>query len=227
VKKGFLIVIEGIDGSGKSTQVKLLGKRLNEMGLGVKQIEFPTYTKSSSLLEMYLNGDFGKNPEDVSPYVSSVFFAVDRYASFNTDWKRDYNEGKVILTGRYTTSNAIHQGSKMNGADRDKFLEWLEDFEYGIMGIPRPDVVLFLDMPPDYSAKLINNRYHDNDGKKDVHERDSDYLKKCYETAIEISERLNWKRINCIKNHMIRNVEDINDEIMREVKGIINKNDRI
>ncbi|MDP4152340.1 MAG: deoxynucleoside kinase [Bacillota bacterium] len=220
-KKGFLIVVDGLDGSGKSTQVKLLGSRLADAGYNVRQIEFPTYTKSSALIEMYLHGEFGNKPEDVSGYAASVFYTVDRYASFKKDWGEDYNSGSVILTGRYTTSNAIHQCSKLPREKWNEYLKWLEEFEYGIMGLPKPDAVIFLDMPPEYSEQLLNVRYNSDDGKKDIHEKDKDYLKRCYETAYAAAPKLNWTMVSCIKDGKIKNINELNDEIFEMLKAVL------
>lgn len=145
--KGKLIIIEsGSDASGKATQSERLYERLISEGKKCMKITFPDYeSDSSALVKMYLNGDFGKNPNDVSPYVSSTFYAADRYASYKTKWGEFYNSGGIIISDRYTTSNMVHQAAKIESPEKEKFLEWLYDLEFNIYGIPTPDEVIFLD----------------------------------------------------------------------------------
>ena len=179
--KGKLIIIEGSDGSGKATQTKKLYDRLEQNNYNIKKVEFPNYdSESSALVKMYLRGDFGKHAEDVDPYVCSTFFAVDRYASFKTEWEEFYNNGGIIICDRYTTSNMIHQASKMEVEERDKYLEWLNDLEFNLYKIPKPDCVIFLDVPVEMSQKLMKDRNNKITGEseKDIHESDFDYLKK-------------------------------------------------
>lgn len=214
MSKGKLIVIEGVDGSGKSTQVSLVCEALKAKGKKVKQISFPTYTKSSALIEMYLAGEFGNSPDDVNAYAASTFYAVDRYASYMSDWKKDYDEGALVITARYTTSNAIHQSVKLEGEEREKYLLWLEDYEYGLMGLPSPDEVIFLDMPIEKGQELLSKRYGNVESKKDVHERDVSYQKKCYDTAVDISGRLGWHRIDCTDGGRIKAIDEITKEIL-------------
>lgn len=217
--KGKLIVLEGTDACGKSTQFSRLCEHLSKKGVKFKQLVFPRYeNESSALIRMYLDGKFGNKPDDVNAYAASTFFAVDRYASFKQDWQNYYENGGLILADRYTTSNAIHQASKLTGDDREVFLDWLFDFEYRLLGMPAPDAVFFLDMPIDNVRILLQNR----EGKtEDIHERDFDYLQNCYNTASLSAEKYAWNRIKCVKNGKIRTIEDISHEIASFMDNII------
>ena len=222
--KGKLIIIEGSDGSGKATQTKKLYDRLEQNNYNIKKVEFPNYdSESSALVKMYLRGDFGKHAEDVDPYVCSTFFAVDRYASFKTEWEEFYNNGGIIICDRYTTSNMIHQASKMEVEERDKYLEWLNDLEFNLYKIPKPDCVIFLDVPVEMSQKLMKDRNNKITGEseKDIHESDFDYLKKSYENSLYIAKKYDWQRINCIKDDNMRTIDDIHEEIYSIVKAKI------
>ncbi|MBE6732848.1 MAG: thymidylate kinase [Ruminococcaceae bacterium] len=215
---GKLIVIEGLDGSGKSTQLNLLPKRLLEKGIDVKSVSFPDYDNpSSTLVKMYLKGDFGKKPSDVNAYAASVFYTVDRYASFKQAWGEFYNEGGTIVSGRYTTSNAVHQTSKLDKSEWEGFLSWLYDFEYNKIAIPKPDLVIFLDMPVEVSQKLLDTRYTENGGKKDIHECDVDYLNRCREAARFTADYSGWRVIPCAENGEPRTIEAISDDILNAV----------
>ena len=164
-----MIVIEGLDGSGKSTQVELLKQKLQDNNIGLRQIKLPDYdNKSSTLVKMYLNGEFGSNPSDVNIYSASLFQAVDRYASYKNIWGDDYNKGTLILADRYTTSNAVHQTVKLPREEWDKYLDWLFHTEYEMMEIPSPDAVIYLDMDVDISQRLMSKRYNGEETKKDV-----------------------------------------------------------
>ncbi|MEA4921280.1 MAG: thymidylate kinase [Clostridiaceae bacterium] len=209
------IVLEGTDGSGKSTQLALTCKRLDDTGILYKRLTFPRYdNQSSALLKMYLNGDFGTDPESVNPYAASTFFSVDRYASFKTDWQQAYEAGIAIIADRYTTSNAIHQASKLNGEAREAFLKWLFDFEYRLLGLPSPDRVIFLDMPSQYALTLLEKR-QGNSG--DIHEKDHEYLEKCREGALDIGRRYGWQTISCAGERGLKTPEEINDEVYKAV----------
>ncbi|CEJ72193.1 thymidylate kinase [[Clostridium] sordellii] len=224
--KGKLIIIEsGSDASGKATQTKKLFNRLEQDGYKVKKVEYPNYkSESSALVKMYLNGDFGKNAEDVDPYVASTFFAADRYASFKTEWEEFYNNGGIIIADRYTTSNMVHQASKMDENERDKFINWLFDYEFNLYKIPEPDCVVFLNVPIEYSKKLMENRKNKFTGedKKDIHESDISYLSKSYENSLYIANKYNWNKINCIENENLRSIESIHEEIYNIVKENLN-----
>lgn len=219
---GRLIVIEGLDGSGKSTQLELLPKSLKNMGIDCKTVSFPAYeSNSSALVKMYLGGEFGEKPDDVNGYAASTFFAVDRYASYKTNWGEYYDNGGTVIAGRYTTSNAVHQTSKLPETDWAEFLEWLYEFEYSKMGIPKPDLVIFLDMPTDVSQKLLSKRYNGNETQKDIHERDKEYLDHCRNAAIFTAKYSGWKIVPCAKEGEPRSVEDIQSDIVALVNEIL------
>ncbi|MDU4935066.1 MAG: thymidylate kinase [Peptostreptococcaceae bacterium] len=223
--KGKLIIIEsGSDASGKATQTKRLFERLSEENSNIRKVEYPNYdSESSALVKMYLRGDFGNNASDVDPYISSTFFAADRYASFKTEWEEFYNNGGIVIADRYTTSNMVHQASKMDEKDRDKYLDWLVDYEFNLYKIPEPDCVIFLDVPIEFSQKLMENRKNKITGedKKDIHESDIEYLTKSYNNALYIANKYNWKKINCVKDGTLRSIDDIHDEIYNIVKQSI------
>ncbi len=216
---GKLIVLEGTDGSGKSTQFKRLSEHLEADRIAFKHIVFPRYSEeSSALIRMYLGGQFGSNPKDVSAYAASSFYAVDRYASYKMDWGKWYEEGGLVLSDRYTTSNAVHQASKEKGENRDRFLRWLYEFEYDKLGLPRPDLTIFLDVPTDYTEKMMRKREHDTNTKADIHEQDLEYLATCRETGRAAAEFYGWTVIQCVKDGQMRSIEDIHQEIYAAVK---------
>lgn len=216
---GKLIVIEGLDGSGKSTQMQCLCENLDKVGVKYKRIKLPNYSSPScTLVNMYLKGEFGTRADDVNAYAASSFYAVDRFASFKQVWGRDYLEGTVILADRYATSNAVHQMVKLSSDKWDEYLAWLEDYEYVKMGIPKPTAVIFLDMPVEVSQKLMSERYNGDEKKKDVHEADTEYLKKCRKAAFYAADKLSWKVISCTKDDKVKSIEEIADEIFSAVK---------
>ncbi|MEE0946746.1 MAG: thymidylate kinase [Acutalibacteraceae bacterium] len=219
---GKLIVIEGLDGSGKSTQLELLYKNLTEKGIDCKTVSFPDYEHpSSTLVKMYLGGEFGSKPDDVNAYAASTFYAVDRYASYKKYWGEYYNNGGVIIAGRYVTSNAVHQNSKLSEDKWEAFLNWLYDFEYNKMGIPKPDKVIFLDMPIEVSQKLMTGRYKGDEDKKDIHERDTVYLEHCRRSAVFTANYSGWDTICCAKDGQARTIEDIADEVLKEALSVL------
>lgn len=216
---GRLIVIEGLDGSGKSTQLQLLRERMTGE---VRFVKFPDYeSDSSALVKMYLSGQFGTDPNQVNAYAASAFYAVDRFASYRTSWGDHYDRGGVILCDRYATSNAVHQASKLEGEERDNYLDWLYDFEFNKLGIPKPDAVIFLDMPVDVSQRLMTGRYQGDEGKKDIHERDVAYLEHCRKAALYAADRLGWSVVSCAPDGAIRSREDIAEEIYSIVSKIM------
>lgn len=210
--KGKLIVIEAGDGSGKATQTRKLFERLNSQGYSVKKISFPDYqSPSSALVKMYLNGDFGSHVDDVDAYAASTFYAVDRYASYKMNWKKFYEASDIILADRYTTSNMVHQAVKISDdSERDKFLDWLDDFEYVKLKLPRPDLVIFLDMPPEITEKLIIER-----NKTDIHELDREYQRRCYNSYKELAQKYNWIKIDCCIGEELRTIEEIHEDIFK------------
>lgn len=222
--KGKLIVIEsGSDGSGKQTQTMLLFERLKKEGFPVMKVSFPNYEyKSSVLVQMYLNGELGEDPQSVNPYAASTFYAVDRFVSYQTTWKDFYLHGGIVLADRYVTSNMIHQTIKLeNPVERKKFLQWLYDLEYNKMELPIPNVVFFLDVPVDISYSLIQNRSNKSFHPKDIHESNSEYLRKCYQYACEIANEYRWKKIDCIRDQKMRSKEDIHEEIYQKLLPLL------
>lgn len=223
---GRMIVIDGLDGSGKATQAELLKKRLTEKGYDIFSLDLPYYDDpSSTLVKMYLAGEMGDKPGDVNCYAASSFFAVDRYASYKKYWEKEYNSDKIVVANRYTTSNACHQMTKLDKEDWDKYIEWLFDFEYKKLGIPEPDCVIFLEMPIEISQRLLSKRYGGDENKKDVHERDTDYLASCYDAAVYAAEKLGWETINCSKDGEPLSLEEISDMVWQTVERKLLFND--
>jgi len=215
---GKLIVIEGTDGSGKSTQFRLLSQRLEQKGVPFKHIVFPRYSEeSSALIRMYLGGQFGGSPKDVNAYAASSFYAVDRFASYKMDWGQWYEDGGVVLSDRYTTSNAVHQASKEQGPAQQAFLQWLYDFEYDKLGLPKPDLVIYLDVPTDYTEMLLRGREQATQTKADIHEKDMAYLATCRATGKAAADFYGWKVIQCVRDGQMRSIEDIHEEIFKAV----------
>lgn len=215
---GKLIVLEGTDGCGKSTQVRLLTERLKEEGREFRQLRFPRYDQeSSALIRMYLGGAFGQDPNAVNAYAASTFYAVDRYASFLQDWGEYYRNSGVLIADRYTTSNAIHQGGKLPESEKHTFLRWLEDLEYGRMGLPKPDRVFWLNMPVKQTLALMQHRQDCGGAAADIHELDAEYLQHCYDTALETAKFYGWTTIDCVRNGCIRSAEEIAEEIYAAV----------
>ena len=219
---GKLIVFEGTDGSGKSTQFELLAKRLEAEQIGFQRLRFPQYEEpSSALIRMYLGGAFGDDPEAVNAYAASTFYAVDRYASYQCVWKDYYQGGGLVVSDRYTTSNAVHQGSKVPEGERAEFFRLLYDLEYDRMGLPRPDLVVLLDMPVELSEQLMRKREKSTGTHADIHERDEDYLKKCRDVALHAAKYYGWRTVSCAKDGAIRGVEDIHEEVYAIVKSCL------
>ncbi len=220
--KGKLIVIEGLDASGKATQTRLVAEKLREMNYNVMQVSFPDYeSNSSALVKMYLNGELSDNADDINPYAASSFYAVDRYASFKRNWEKFYLDCGIIVADRYTTSNMIHQASKIEGVRaKNLYLDWLADYEYKLMKLPAPNKVIFLDMPPEYSQMLMAQRMNKITGNeaKDIHERDKNHLSKSYENALYVAKKFDWGHVFCVEDGNVRTIEDINEEIMNVIK---------
>lgn len=216
-----LIVVEGLDGSGKATQTKLLFEKLSEKNK-VSRISFPDYNcDSSALVKMYLGGKFGKDPNCVNPYAASSFYAVDRFASFMQFWKEDYENNVIILADRYATSNMIYQASKLPENERESFIRWIEDFEYSKLGLPSPDLVIYLDMLPEISQKLLSGRYGGDDSKKDIHEKDVSFLKKCRENALFAAKLCSWQVIGCYEGEKPLSIEKIHERVLAAAMQVV------
>lgn len=218
-----LIIMEGLDGSGKSTQTALLEEYLNNKNISFKKIKLPDYeSPSSTLVNMYLGGEFGKQADDVNAYAASAFYAVDRFASFKLKWKQDYDNDTLILADRYATSNSIYQMEKIDKSQWDSYLEWTEDFEYNKIGIPRPDLVIYLDMPVEISQKLMTSRYNGDEGKKDVHEANVTFLNACRESALYAAKKQGWKVIPCSDGENPLSIDEIHNSITKIVDEELN-----
>ena len=211
---GKLIVFEGIDGSGKSTQFEMMCKRLSDEGRSFKRLVFPRYSEpSSALIKMYLGGDFGDNPDSVNAYAASSFYAVDRYASFIQDWCDYHKSGGLILTDRYTTSNALHQGAKIVPEERESFFEWLYEYEFNLLGLPSPDLVVFMDIDAKFAATRLERRQNETGTNADIHEKDMTYLQNCAQSGMQAAAQFGWCRISCIQNGVERDPNEIHFEI--------------
>ncbi len=214
-----LIIIEGLDGSGKSTQVALIEKYFEENNVDYKKIKLPDYdSPSSTLVNMYLGGEFGKNADDVNAYAAGAFYAVDRFASFKQKWCNDYNNEKIILADRYATSNYIYQMEKLDKSEWDYYLNWSSDFEYNKIGIPKPDLVIYLDMPVEISQRLMTSRYNGDENKKDVHEVNVQFLKNCREAAIYAANVQNWRIVKCSDGTNPLSIDEIHKNIISIIK---------
>ena len=219
---GKLIVIEGTDGSGKSTQFRRLTDRLVSENRSFQKLVFPQYAEeSSALIRMYLGGEFGTKPSDVNAYAASAFYAVDRYASFKKVWGQWYADGGLIVSDRYTTSNAVHQASKEPAEKQGEFLKWLYEFEYDKLGLPRPDLTIYLDVPTDFTEKLLRHREQDTNTHADIHEQDMEYLATCRRTGRAAAEFYGWTVIQCVKDGQMRSIDDIHDEIYRHIAACL------
>jgi dTMP kinase len=219
---GKLIVIEGTDGSGKSTQFSLLTQRMADEARPFRRLVFPRYKEeSSALIRMYLGGQFGNSPSDVNAYAASAFYAVDRYASYKQDWGQWYEQGGLVLSDRYTTSNAVHQASKELGEKQGQFLNWLYEFEYDKLGLPRPDLVIYLDVPTDFTEKMMRSREAQTNTTADIHEKDLAYLATCRQMGRAAAEHYGWTVISCVRNGQMRTIEDIHQEIYSHVLGCL------
>ena len=216
---GKLIVIEGTDGSGKSTQFRLLTSRLEQEQVAFQKLVFPRYSEpSSALIRMYLGGEFGTSPNSVNAYAASTFYAVDRYASYKMDWGQWYENGGLVVSDRYTTSNAVHQASKEPKEKRKDFLSWLYDLEYGKLGLPKPDLILYLDVPTDFTETMMRRREQDTHTHADIHEQDLAYLAACRQSGKAAAAFYGWKVIQCVRDGKMRSIEDIHEEIYRLVR---------
>lgn len=216
-----LVVIEGLDGSGKSTQFEIIDKIFTQNNIPHKSISFPDYDKpSSALIKMYLSGEFSKNAKDINAYAASSFYAVDRYASYKLFWEEAYTKGEFILASRYVTSNSIYQMVKCEKSEWDSYLDWLSEYEYEKLGLPKPDLVIFLDMPVEISQKLMTGRYDGDESKKDIHEVDIEFLNSCREAALYTAEKQDWKIIYCSDGGSPLPIDVITDEILTEINKL-------
>ena len=219
---GKLIVFEGTDGSGKSTQFQTLCQRLDNMDRNYERLVFPQYKEpSSALIRMYLSGEFGSRPGDVNPYAASAFYAVDRYASMKKVWGDYYQSGGLILADRYTTSNAVHQSAKLPEGERAEFCRWLDEFEHDRLELPRADLVLYLDMPTDFAVTLLRSREQSTNTTADIHEVDDTYLSTCRTAALQAAQVLGWTVIPCVDNGQLRSIEDIHEQIWSLVSPLL------
>ena len=219
---GKLIVFEGTDGSGKSTQFDLVRQRLEREQIGFRWLRYPRYDKeSSALIRMYLGGQFGSDPGAVNAYAASTFYAVDRYASYLQDWKQDYEAGGIFLADRYTTSNAVHQGGKLPEGERENFYNWLYELEYDRMGLPRPDRVILMDMPIELTRQLMRKRENSTNTQADIHEQNLEYLRQCRESALEAARHYGWTVISGARDGSLRSIEDIHAEIYAIVRACL------
>ncbi|MCD7730763.1 MAG: deoxynucleoside kinase [Oscillospiraceae bacterium] len=209
-----LIVIDGLDGSGKTTQFDIIRRELGEK-YNVTPISFPDYDKpSSTLVKMYLNGEIADNAADVNAYAASSFYAADRYVSYKKYWEKGYRDG-VILASRYVSSNAIHQMSKLPRDEWEDYLNWLEDYEYNRLGLPRPDCVVFLDMPVEISQRLMTERYNGDESRKDIHESNVGYLKACRKSALYAAEKCGWSVVECSRGGKPLSIEEITENLRK------------
>ena len=210
-----LIVIEGLDGCGKTTQLEMLKEKFPKANF----ITFPYYnTDSGRIVTDYLSGKFGEENTSVSAYSASAIYAVDRYTSYKTHWERLYKSENPLISARYVTSNAIYQMTKLKKNEWDGFLGWLFDFEYEKLGLPKPDRTIFLDMPIEVSQKLLTSRYNGDETKKDIHERDTAFLRACHEAALYTGEKCGWDMIPCSMGGEPRGIEEINKDLCRIIK---------
>lgn len=219
MNKGKVIVLEGLDGCGKSTQLELLHRRLSEKR-ECRLISFPNYDSSTGrVVSDYLAGNIPCESQ-CGAYAASAFYAADRYASFVTDWQKDYNSGKLIVSGRYATSNAVYQMTKLPENEWDGFLDWLWDFEYNKLGLPKPDRVIYLDMPVEISQLLLLKRYGGDNSQKDIHESKVDFLKACRKSAIYTAKKCGWKIIDCSDGEKPLSIEQTALIIQKETEDI-------
>lgn len=222
---GYLIAIDGLDGSGKKTQSDRLTEHLRAKGIKVRELDFPMYDSDSSyFVKMYLNGELGHDPSETNAFAASMFFAADRYVSFRRDWKKDYlDPDTVIIANRYTTANAIHQLSKLPEAEWDDFIGWLSDFEFSRLGLPSPDLVLFLELPPELSLSMVDSRSNETGRVKDIHELHPEHMKKSHRAGLYASEKLGWHRISCADKSggAMRSRDDIFADVIDSVEKLI------
>ena len=217
---GQIYVIDGLDGCGKATQAEAVRKQLEARGNMVHILDYPCYDKpSSALVKQYLNGDISSNPEDVNAYAAASFYACDRYIDYMKEWKEIYhNTDDIFIANRYTTSNLLLQMAKLDKSYWYDFEKWLEEYEYGLLGLPKPDKVIILDVPIEVSQELLNKRYSSKD-KRDIHERDTDFLKRCHRTIGYLVLKPNWVRISCTDGGVLLKPEEVTKKVMEYIDG--------
>lgn len=224
---GKIFVIEGTDGCGKETQSKLLLESLLSKGYNVKRQSFPNYeSQSSGPVKMYLNKELGENAKDIDAYQASVLFAVDRLCTMLAGFKNFLkDENAVLILDRYVESNLIHQAGKIkNLTERRKFAYWITNLEFNILKLPKPDMVLFLDMPPEISMTLAKKRSALKSGtKQDIHEEDPQHIFDAYEAGTQIAKNFGWNVINCVKDGNAKTIEEIHEEIEKSVIECMNQ----
>ena len=219
---GKLIVFEGTDGSGKATQTRMLCQYLDRMGKPYRKIDFPRYGQpSAAMVQEYLDGKLGRSAGDVNAYAASLFYAMDRYASFRQDWGEFYRSGGLVVADRYTTSNAVHQASKLPEEERSAFLEWLFDTEYRLLELPRPDLVIYLDMPTEITEEMMRRRRAETGGRADIHEQDDAYLRRCRSNARAVAEECGWSVIHCAADGKPRTPEEIHGLVLEAAAKLL------
>lgn len=224
--KGIIISIEGTDGAGKHTQQQLLLEHLKNAGYKVFNQSFPNYESDSSApVKMYLGGELGSNANCLDAYQASILYAVDRMCTYKKTIEEHYNNGEIIIFDRYVQSNFIHQCSKIDDPDEKlKFIEWEENLEYDTLGLPRPDITFFIEMPIEKSLELAHARPdYKTGGKKDIHEEDTNYMKKSYDNGLTLAKKLGWNLIHCVdENNNLKSIEDIHHEIVKIATSLLN-----
>lgn len=219
---GKLIVFEGTDGSGKATQAHMMCRHLRDSGIAYQEIDFPRYGNPfAEPANLYLHGALGSRPEDVNAYAASTLYAVDRFASYRQDWGAFYERGGVIVANRYTTSNAVHQASKLPETERQEFLSWLFDLEYRRLGLPKPDLVIYLDMPTELTERMMRRREASTGTQADIHEQDEAYLRQCRDSARQVARQCGWTVVGCAAGDLPRSVEDIHQEVWRRTRPLL------
>lgn len=222
MSRGKLIVIEGLDGSGKATQTKMICEKLENKGNIICKLSFPDYNEpSSALVKMYLNSEFGPSPDSVNVYAASSFYAVDRYASYKKFWEYKYKNGQIIIADRYTTSNIIYQLGRLDKSLWSGYIKWIQDYEYNKLNLPEPDMVIYLDMPVEISQRFMSERYNGDETQKDIYEKNIDFLNKCKKTSLYAAEKLNWKIVSCCENGKPKTIKEINSIIENLIEGVI------
>lgn len=222
MRKGKIIVLEGLDGCGKSTQLDLAFGYLKENKVNCRKVSFPNYDSvSGKLVKQYLDGIVPCEGRD-GAYAASVMYAVDRYVSYASEWGNFFHSGGVVLAGRYTTSNAIYQLTKLPPEEQEYYLNWLCDLEYGKLNLPEPDLVIYLDMPIEVSQQLLDNRYAIEGGQKDIHERNTEFLAECRKSALYAAQRFGWKVIECSDGKYPLPIEDVYDKVCECLRVLLN-----